>query len=540
MANQRRRQEIYDRIRSSSKEAVILEEMQRLGFWPRESEKPSVAEQDIKRRGELNKRLGDLSKRSNELGNTEKMLKEARNKRLKESREQRQATKERRIQEKIDKAQAWAEKQNTSICYLGKGVSQDLNKYEEQTDKLTSNGLDSIADMQKLAALMQITVNELRFLAYTRAASTSTHYQRFDIPKKTGGVRHISAPMPRLKRCQEWILHNVLEKIELHQAAHGFRLGRSIITNAKPHLQQDVLINLDLKDFFPSIDYPRIKGLFKSFGYSAAISSVFALLCSEHKIIETELDGETYYMATDKRVLPQGAPSSPAITNIICRALDARLHSAAKSLGFTYTRYADDLSFSGSDEAKQHAGQMLRRCAYIVAQEGFTVHPDKTRVLRKGQRQEVTGLIVNDELSISRKTLKNFKTVLFQIEKDGPAGKKWGQSSHVLSAIRGYANFVSMVHPEKGAAFTTRVNAIWDKYQRDTISYPSRSQWDGPIAQAKTQINAALETPTVAGPDAQSKQEASTQQAPNPARPANAGRERTGKRPQKKPWWKFW
>ena len=314
---------------------------------------------------------------------------------------------------------------------------------------------------------MGISVGQLRFLAFSRPTSTISHYIRFKIPKKTGGERLISAPMPRLKNAQHWILANILEKLELHDAAHGFRRDRSIVSNAQPHVGAEVIINFDLKDFFPSISYKRVKGLFQSFGYSEAAATVFGLLCTQAAVEEVELDGKTYYVAITDRHLPQGSPASPAITNLLCRRLDRRLTGMAEQLGFVYTRYADDLTFSASGDSLRNICNILRRTESIVAHEGFTINEQKTRILRgKSSQLEVTGVVVNERLNLSKKELKRFRATLYQIEKDGPEGKQWGNSSDVMASIQGFANFVAMVNPEKGAQFQEQVQRIKDKYGR--------------------------------------------------------------------------
>jgi hypothetical protein len=223
-------------------------------------------------------------------------------------------------------------------------------------------------------------MNELRFLAFDRKTSTVTHYVRFQITKKTGGVRQISAPMPRLKALQHWLLQHILEKVENHDCAHGFREGRSIVTN------------------------------------------------------------------------------------LLCRRLDRRLLKAADELGFIYTRYADDLTFSASGENLHHLGSVLARVQAIVTHEGFTIHPAKTRVIRRSRQQDVTGVIVNSKPNVSRPELKRFRAALYQIEKDGLAGKRWGHSRDVTASIQGFANFVHMVNPEKGLELQQRVRSIAAKY----------------------------------------------------------------------------
>lgn len=460
----RTRQELYEKIRKTSKEEFILEEMIRFGFWPAEGQIPQDPADEIRRRGEISRQLNELHTQNRHLGNEEKMLKELRKKRMEESKRKRQETKERHERERKERAEAWKEKKNQDIIYLGQGVSSGLNNKESNEERLKSYNLPKYSNALEIATAMSISIGALRFLAFSRKTSTKTHYVRFKIPKKTGGERTISAPMPRLKSAQNWILHNILEKVKLHDAAHGFCTQHSIVSNAKPHLGAEVLVNIDLKDFFPSISYKRIKGLFKSLGYSELAATIFALICTEPTVEEVSLDNQTYYVATSARHLPQGAPTSPALTNILCRRLDKRLTEAAKELGFTYTRYADDLTFSTKGEFSRNICNILNKAHDIVKHEGLTVNSEKTRVLRKGRQQEVTGVVVNKKLNISKKTLKKFRATLYQIEKDGPEGKRWGHTPDVIAAIQGFANFVFMVNPEKGRQLKSKVKSIIQKY----------------------------------------------------------------------------
>jgi RNA-directed DNA polymerase len=461
----RTRQELYERIWQIGREEVILEEMIRYGFWPAQGEIPQDPADEIRRKGEIRRELEELRRESSRLQNEQALRKQMLLQRLAESRRKRQETKERRERERQERAQAWREKKQKEIIYLGEDVSGGLNRTEGNQERLQSNSLPLCKTAEEIAAAMGFSVGELRFLAFDRKTSTTSHYIRFKIPKKTGGERQISAPMPRLKRAQHWILSNILEKLELHDAAHGFRRDRSILTNAQPHVAADVIINFDLKDFFPSISYKRVKGLFQSFGYSEAAATIFGLLCTEAEIEEVELDGKTYFVAISDRHLPQGSPASPAITNLLCRRLDRRLVQMAQELGFTYTRYADDLTFSGAGESLRHICNILRRTESIVAHEGFAINQQKTRILRKNRQQEVTGIVVNSHPNISRETLKRFRATLYQIEKDGLEGKHWGNSDTLLASLQGFANFVAMVNPQKGAEFLEQIQRIKEKYR---------------------------------------------------------------------------
>jgi RNA-directed DNA polymerase len=444
-----KRQELYDRIRSSSKDTVILEEMIRLGFWPARGELNDDPAEEIHERAGLERQLAAMRTEQSRLHNIEALKKALHQQRLDASRQNQQATKERRERERLERAAAWRARAAHEIVYLGRGVSGGLAHTAADVARLARFALPRLETPDQIAGAMGITVPQLRFLAFARTTSTVSHYVRFEIPKKTGGTRRISAPMPRLKAAQRWLLDHVLDKVALHDAAHGFRKQRSIVSNARPHLGAETLVNVDLKDFFPTLEYRRIRGVFRGLGYGEAAATIFALITSEPDVDEVELDGQTFYVASGVRRLPQGAPTSPAITNIVCRRMDARLAGAAHKLGFRYTRYADDLTFSGPRSAQ--AGSMLAAIRFITGHEGFAEHPNKTRVLRRGRRQEVTGVVVNDKLGVDRQTIRKFRALLFQVDKDGPDGKTWGASPDLFASAIGYANFVRMVDPAKGA-----------------------------------------------------------------------------------------
>ncbi len=457
------RQELYDRIKESSKDEVILNEMIRLGFWPEQGSIPEDPADEVRKRTELEKQLRALRTEHSRLNNEDAIKRELRKRRMEESRRKQQETKERRIKEKAERAEKWKQRKEKDILYLGHGKSAGLNNSDCDDEKLRQSGLPVLNNIEAITQAMGLTVNDLRFLAFSREVSTISHYIRFTIPKKTGGHRLISAPMPRLKEAQYWILRNILEKLQVHDAVHGFCISKSIVTNASPHLKSEWVINLDLQDFFPTIIYKRVKGLFKSFGYSESTATIFALICTEPEIEAVKLDGKTYYVSQGERFLPQGAPTSPAISNLICRRMDKRLQRIASEFNLIYTRYADDITFSSSHN-NVNIGKLLRQINYIVDTENFTIHKDKTRVMRKSRRLEVTGIVVNEKLNITRKTLKRFRALLYQIEKDGPEGKSWGESINVMASIKGFANYVSMVNPDKGLTLKGKVRQLIDKY----------------------------------------------------------------------------
>jgi len=451
------RQELYDEIKKTSKDAFILDEMKRLGFW--DASKPKVAKELIEKKVKLQKELNQLSTK---IKNPEAVIKEIHKQRMKDAllhREETKAKRELKIEENQKKRE---EKRQNEIGFIGTSFISDLKEQDLNRELLAQNNLFVIQNSKDLANKMGISLKELRFLTYTQKLSPKTDYVRFKMAKKTGGFREISAPKPQLKSLQYWILENILNRVAVSEQTHGFVIKRNIVSNAIPHLKQAVVINCDLENFFPTISYPRVRGLFKSLGYSTEVATILALLTTEAEQKEVVLDGEKLYLYTGNRYLPQGSPASPMISNLICRKLDKRMSGIATSLGFVYTRYADDMTFSSKEYL--NINKMLYWVKGIVKEEGFILHPEKTRIMKKGARHEVTGVVVNEKPSVNRKELKRFRALLYQIEQSGLEGKSWhGKSENLISVIWGYANFIKMVDEQKGAKFMEQVKAIIEK-----------------------------------------------------------------------------
>jgi hypothetical protein len=491
-----------------------------MGFWKEGEDVTSLPEQLITREAELRKDLNELLQKQQRYQNREAALKDMRTARLEASRKKQAENKQLRKEKAEKKAAEWNTKKQKEILYLGEDVSKGLNNKENNKEKLQQSGLPVIEGVDKLAALMQISLSELRFVAYNRTVSEVSHYKKFQLPKKTGGFRTISAPLPKLKTAQHWILQEVLNRLPVHAAAHGFVMKRSIVSNAREHLNNQLLLNIDLKDFFPSIHYPRVKGFFRSIGYSEQVATVFALICTESEVDEVEIDKKNWYVKSGDRALPQGAPTSPAITNLLCRRLDARFTGLAKKYGFVYTRYADDLSFSAPEEKKEEFKKFIGFVKKTIKAENFTLHPDKFKVQRKGSRREVTGIVVNQKLSVASSKVKKFRALLFQIEKDGIAGKHWNGSTNLLASIKGYASFIYQVDPVKGKSLLERVNKILVAHQfKHTIVHKSKAQIAKELAKANQGKNSS-----------QKWTSSST---------ASSYKNGDGNE-TKKPWWKFW
>ncbi|CAA6819949.1 MAG: Retron-type RNA-directed DNA polymerase (EC [uncultured Sulfurovum sp.] len=462
------RQELYDEIKKTSKDSYILTEMKRLGFW--DNAKPKMPEELIEKKTELQHELNQLSTK---IKNPASVIKEIHKQRMADALVRREETKAKREAQAQKKAKERAEKKENKLGFIGHSFIHD-DETSAKLELLVTNNLFLIKDAKDLANKMGIDLKALRFLTYTQKLSRQSNYVHFKMAKKTGGFREISAPKPQLKRLQYWILENILNKVAVHEKAHGFVTNKSIMSNAQPHIGKAVVINCDLENFFPTLDYGRVKGLFKSLGYSAEVATILAILTTEAQQKEVTLDGEKLYLYTGKRYLPQGSPASPMITNLICRKLDKRMSGIADSLAFTYTRYADDMTFSAT--AYQNINKMMFWIKKVTKEEGFILHSKKTKIMKKGACHEVTGIVVNEKLSVNRKELKKFRALLYQIEQHGLEGKSWqGKTENLMASVLGYANFINMVDPVKGADYLKRVKALLQKYPMPSLGLSDKT-----------------------------------------------------------------
>lgn len=261
-------------------------------------------------------------------------------------------------------------------------------------------------------------------------------YETFHIPKRNGGSRTIHAPKKGLKEFQN-ALNIIIQAIyKPHDSAHGFVIGKSIVDNARPHVNQNYVYNLDLKDFFPSVDKARIWGRLlaspfnlNSSGERRKIANMISTLCCVTLKIEKKSDDQIA-KKMHKYILPQGAPTSPIISNAICEKLDIRLSGVAKRFGLNYSRYADDITFSskhntieinkGVFENIYSKGTVfdleVRR---IITDQNFSINEKKVRLQTQGYRQEVTGLIVNKKLNVNRKYINLIRKWIYLWETYG-------------------------------------------------------------------------------------------------------------------------
>jgi RNA-directed DNA polymerase len=438
----------------------VLSRMRALGFWPSTEGIPPIPPDEAKERAELESTKAQLTA---EAFHTPESLKKAldaeRARRVAESCARRKEQAAARAAIAAERRLAWNNERAARIVFVGVGHSARLEHTQSDEGALLAKGLPVLHTGADVARLLDVSLPRLRFLTTHRRSAQVVHYHRFVIPKKTGGLRAISAPKPSLKAAQQAIFARVLTPAaegRLHEACHGFVRGRGVASNAAPHVGRAVVVNLDLRDFFPSVTFVRVRGLFARLGYSGAVSTLLALLCTEAPRVEVAVDGHTRQVALGDRQLPQGACTSPILTNLLCRRLDARLAGMARALGFAYTRYADDLTFSNDTGADVRA--LLFRARAILTDEGFVERDDKTRVMRKGRRQEVTGVIVNERLTIAREEVRRLRAVLHQVGRDGWAAAirpRADGSAPTVDELRaevtGRVRWVAQIDPLKAA-----------------------------------------------------------------------------------------
>jgi retron-type reverse transcriptase len=295
-----------------------------------------------------------------------------------------------------------------------------------------------IPDVRALTLLLDLSLGHLHWFADTRSMERRTpdeklrHYRRTWLFKSDGSARLLEAPKRELKLLQRQILHDILDHIPAHDAAHGFRPARSALTVAQHHIGQDVVLSLDLESFFTSVDVGRIYGVFRLAGYPEPVAHLLAGLCTTATpihVLSTAPHVDGALLGGRRRLLqrlraphlPQGSPTSPALANLIAFGLDRRLTGLADKIGATYTRYADDLIFSGGRNLVRNGPSTIGLIEQIVRQEGFRIHERKTRVRTAAQRQLVTGRVVNKSSNVPRPDYDRLRAILHDAATRGPA-----------------------------------------------------------------------------------------------------------------------
>ena len=303
---------------------------------------------------------------------------------------------------------------------------------------------------------------DLKALGYKRRAPRLRHYRYRVLSKGYGAVRLIEAPKPRLKWIQQRILAGILDRIPPHPAAHGFVKGRSVKTFAAPHVGQRVVLRMDLRDFFPSIGGARIQTVFRTMGYPEPVADLLGGISTNAAPRDVWSDpvecGEARAMYARPH-LPQGAPSSPALANMCLYRADCRLAGLAESTGARYTRYADDLAFSGGEDFDRRVERFAAHAAAILHEEGFAVHHRKTRIMRQSVRQHLAGVVANQRLNVRRVDFDLLKATLTNCARHGPASQNRDAHADFRAHLEGRVSYVEWINPAKGK----RLRAILER-----------------------------------------------------------------------------
>ena len=333
-----------------------------------------------------------------------------------------------------------------------------------------------ITSIGALAEWLGLDVADLLWLADLRGITSKTersllrHYHYRVLRKQSGGIRLIEIPKPRLKDVQRQILFHILNRIPPHPAAHGSLKDRSIKTFVGPHVGRRVILRMDLQNFFPTFSGARIAAFFRVAGYPESVADLLAGLCTTMAPRKLWSQFESSFSHEQRQEarnlystphLPQGAPTSPALANICAYRVDCRLAGLAKSAGAEYTRYADDLAFSGSEPFEKVVERFSIHVAAILLAEGFRVNHRKTRVMPQGVRQHLAGVVANQRMNVMRPEFDRLKATLTNCVRHGPQTQNRDAHPQFRSHLQGRIAFVESLNPARGQ----RLRSLFEQIQ---------------------------------------------------------------------------
>lgn len=336
-------------------------------------------------------------------------------------------------------------KMHKHTCQKMSGRNMDWGFILDRTVLYPRVANGDLLTLEDMAMKIMRPFREVTWLMYRVGKKDQNLYHSWEVAKRNGKVRRLTSPCPELKRLQKAVLEQILYDVPAHPCAMGFVPHRSIIDNAKVHINDEIVISMDMKDFFPSIGIPRVFGVLKAIGLPPKAAGAITALC------------------TWKNQLPQGAPTSPALSNIVAYRLDQKLSTFFKNQGWDYTRYADDITFSRMEQPSKSVNWIISIVRKIVEEEGFKINEEKTKVMRKGRRQWVTGLVVNEKPNVVRWKYKIIRAAVHNASLVGieNAASKAGMSSedfrHWLS---GNVAFLDMVNPDVARPIRVKWEAV--------------------------------------------------------------------------------
>jgi len=324
----------------------------------------------------------------------------------------------------------------------------------------------------ELATLLEVEPNVLKWLSNPCSRSSdpnswSKHYRCRWIRKRSGGWRLIEAPRSGLRYIQRILLDRILSLVPPHPLAFGFCRSRSVIDFAKPHVGKDVCWKFDLADFFTSVTTGRVVGMLRKFGYRRDVAHTIALLTTvqtsprilslEHPSVSQKVQSPRHLI----RHLPQGAPTSPAIANLCAYRLDARLSGIARSVGgVCYSRYADDILFSGDNDLARQSKRLRAHIGAVAIEEGFEVNHRKTRLARSSQRQFAAGIMLNEKMNVTRESFDQLKATLHNCRRHGPDSQNRDAHPAFRQHLDGRIQWVETLNPARGEKLRKMFEAI--------------------------------------------------------------------------------
>jgi RNA-directed DNA polymerase len=332
-----------------------------------------------------------------------------------------------------------------------------------------------------LAERLELSAGQLEWLADARGLERTVldeklrNYRYRWLARRSGLPRLIEAPKARLKEVQRWVLHEILDHVPAHEAAHGFTVGRSARSHAALHTGQRVVLRLDLRDFFASIAAARAFGIFRALGYERAVAHTLTALCANRipasvwtaasRPTDPGLIQPHFWLGRQLATphLPQGAPTSPALANLAAFGLDRRLTGLGRSFDLRYSRYADDLTFSGERLTGRANRSLIALVTRIVGDEGFRLHPDKSSLRTAAQRQVVTGVVVNERLNVARDEYDRLRALLHRLAIGSSERPPTPRAVDLQAHLRGRVAWVASLNPRRGEKLRRLLEAIdWD------------------------------------------------------------------------------
>lgn len=308
--------------------------------------------------------------------------------------------------------------------------------------RLNMLGLPLIQDIDDFSKLTHVS----KYTIYQLSKHADKYYKVYSIPKKSGKPRIISQPSKKLKGLQSWILVNILDKLKVSGSCKGFEKGTSIASNAEPHKNANTLLTIDLKDFFYTIKRKQVYNIFSAIGYNNSISAILTSLC------------------TFEGALPQGSPCSPRLANLCAWILDVRIQGYVGKRGINYTRYADDLSFSGLNPSK--VVSLIPMIKTIIEDEKFSINTKKTRVAGSARAKVVTGLVIsNNSFGIGKHKYKKIRAKIHHLTRN-----EQQSDFKLLYEVNGWLSYLNSVDKKRLSQVKKYIKELSFKYPSTLVT----------------------------------------------------------------------